>query len=62
MKHYLRKTFNPASDLSYDEYRNATLKKTLPEIIQDTPTDQEYYTLEAFLRNTGINWVDFVVV
>ena len=31
---FTQKTFNPASDLSYDEYRNAMLKKTLPELIQ----------------------------
>ena len=47
------KTFNPASDLSYDQYRNAMLKKTLPELIQETSTDQEYYTLDTFMRKYG---------
>ena len=39
---FTQNTFNPASDLSSDEYRNALLKKTLPELIQETSTDQEY--------------------
>ena len=51
---FTQKTFNPASDLSYDEYRNALLKKTLPELIQETSTDQEYYTLDTFMRKYGI--------
>ena len=38
---FTQKTFNPASDLSCDEYRNAMLKKTLPELIQEISTDQE---------------------
>ena len=50
---FTQKTFNPASDLSYDEYRNAMLKKTLPELIQETSTDQEYYTLDTFMRKYG---------
>ena len=50
---FTQKTFNPASDLSYDEYRNAMLKKTLPELIQETSTDKEYYTLDTFMRKYG---------
>ena len=50
---FTQKTFKPASDLSYDEYRNAMLKKTLPELIQETSTDQEYYTLDTFMRKYG---------
>ena len=50
---FTQKTFNPASCLSYDEYRNAMLKKTLPELIQETSTDQEYYTLDTFMRKYG---------
>ena len=50
---FTQKTCNPASDLSYDEYRNAMLKKTLPELIQETSTDQEYYTLDLFMRKYG---------
>ena len=51
---FTQKTFNPALDLSSDEYRNALLKKTLPELIRVTSTDQEYYTLDAFMRKYGI--------
>ena len=50
---FTQKIFNPASDLSYDEFRNAMLKKTLPELIQETSTDQEYYTLDTFMRKYG---------
>ena len=49
---FTQKTFDPASDLSYD-YRNAMLKKTLPELIQETSTDKEYYTLDTFMRKYG---------
>ena len=50
---FTQKTFNSVSDLSCDEYRNAMLKKTLPELIQETSTDQEYYTLDTFMRKYG---------
>ena len=54
IKHYLRKkTFNPAPDVSYNEYRNAMLKKTLLELIQEASTDQKYYTLGIFTREYG---------
>ena len=44
---FTQKTFNPASDLSYDEYRNVMLKRSLPELIPETSTDQEYDNLET---------------
>ena len=50
---FTQKTFNPSSDFSYDENRNAMLKMTLPELIQETSTDQEYYTLDTFMRKYG---------
>ena len=43
---FTQKTFNPASDLSYDEYRNAMLKKTLPELI---PVSYTHLTLPTLL-------------
>ena len=50
---FTQNTFNSASDLSCNEYRNAMLKKTLPELIQETSTDQECYTLDTFMRKYG---------
>ena len=50
---FTQETFNPASDLSYDDYRNAMLSKTVPELIKETSTDFEYYTLDAFMDKYG---------
>ena len=50
---FTQKTFNPASDLSYDEYRSAMLKKRLPKFIQEMSTDQKYYTLDTFMWEYG---------
>ena len=54
IKHYLRKkAFDPAPDVSYDEYMNDMLKKTLLESIQETSIDQKCYTLDTFAREYG---------
>ncbi|MDC0165798.1 hypothetical protein OAI49_02225 [Synechococcus sp. AH-558-M21] len=50
---FAQETFDPASDLSYDDYRNSMLSKTLPELIKETSTDLEYYTLDAFMKKYG---------
>ena len=50
---FTQETFDPASDLNYVDYRNAMLSKTLPELIKETSTDLEYYTLDAFMEKYG---------
>ena len=57
---FTQKTFNPASDLSYDEYRNAMLKKTLPELIQDTYGSRILYSrhiYEEIRELIGLNFL-----
>ena len=46
---FTQETFDPVSDLNYVDYRNTMLSKTLPELIKETSTDLEYYTLDAFM-------------
>ena len=51
---FTQETFDPASDLNYVDYRNAMLSKTLPELIKETSTDLEYYTLDAFMEKVWL--------
>jgi hypothetical protein len=50
---FTRETFDPASDLSYEDYRKNMLNKTLPELIKETSTDSEYYTLDTYMKKYG---------
>ena len=50
---FTQETFDPASDLNYVDYRNAMLSKTLPELIKETSTDLEHYTLDSFMEKYG---------
>ena len=50
---FTQETFDPVSDLNYVDYRNAMLSKTLPELIKETSTDLEHYTLDAFMEKYG---------
>ena len=51
----IRETFDPASDLSFDDYRHAMLKKSLPQLIKETSTNLEFYTLDTFTKKFE-NW------
>ena len=50
---FTQETFDPASDLSYEDYRKNMLNKTLPELIKETSTDSEYYALDTFMKKYG---------
>ena len=51
-----QKTFDPASYLSYDDYRNAMLRIALPKLIKEASTDLQYYTSDAFMKLYG-DWL-----
>ena len=53
---FTQETFDPVSDLSYEDYRSSMLNKTLSELIKETSTDSECYTLDAFMKKYGILW------
>ena len=45
--------YDPGIDLSFEEYQSAMEAKTLDELIKETSTDNEFYTLEHFMKRYG---------
>ena len=45
--------YDPGIDLSFEEYQSAMEAKTLDELIKETSTDNEFYTLENFMKRYG---------
>ena len=45
--------YDPGIDLSFEEYQSAMEAKTLDELIKETSTDNEFYTLESFMKRYG---------
>ena len=43
----------PGVDLSFEEYQSAMEAKTFDELIKETSTDNEFYTLENFMKRYG---------
>jgi hypothetical protein len=39
--------------LSFEEYQSAMEAKTLEELIKETSTDSEFYTLDDFMKRYG---------
>ncbi|WP_250395650.1 hypothetical protein [Synechococcus sp. MU1655] len=46
-------TYDPGIDLSFEEYQSAMEAKTLDELIKETSTDNEFYTLDNFMKRYG---------
>ncbi|QNJ31484.1 hypothetical protein SynPROS91_01105 [Synechococcus sp. PROS-9-1] len=45
--------YDPGIDLSFEEYQSAMEAKTLEELIKETSTDSEFYTLDDFMKRYG---------
>ena len=45
--------YDPGIDLSFEEYQSAMEAKTLDELIEETSTDNEFYTLDNFMKRYG---------
>ncbi len=45
--------YDPGIDLSFEEYQSAMEAKTLDELIKETSTDNEFYTLDNFMKRYG---------
>ena len=48
--HLFKDTYIPGIDLSFDEYKKDLEAKTLDELIKETSTDSQYYTLKDFME------------
>ena len=48
--HLFKDTYIPGIDLSFDEYKKGLEVKTLDELIKETSTDSQYYTLKDFME------------
>ena len=48
-----KNTYDPQIDLSLEEYQLAMEEKTLEELIKETSTDNEFFTLEDFMKRYG---------
>ena len=48
--HLFKDTYIPGIDLSFDEYKKGLEAKTLDELIKETSTDCQYYTLKDFME------------
>ena len=45
--------YDPAVDLSLEEYQSEMEAKTLEELIKETSTDNEFYTIDDFMKRYG---------
>ena len=45
--------YEPGVDLTFEEYQSAMEAKTLEELVKETSTDNEFYTLENFMKRYG---------
>ena len=51
--HLFENAYDPQFDLSFEEYQSAMEAKTLEELIKETSTDDEFYTLDDFMKRYG---------
>ena len=51
--HLFKDAYDPGIDLSFEEYQSAMEAKTLDDLIKETSTDNEFYTLESFMKRYG---------
>ena len=52
-KHLFKDAYDPGVDLSFDEYQSEMEAKTLEELIKETSTDNEFYTIDDFMKRYG---------
>ena len=51
--HLFKDAYDPAIDLSLEQYQSEMEAKTLEELIKETSTDHEFYTLDDFMKRYG---------
>lgn len=51
--HLFKDSYDPGIDLSFEEYKSEMESKTLEELIKETSTDNEFYTLDVFMKRYG---------
>ena len=51
--HLFKDSYDPGIDLSFEEYKSEMELKTLEELIKETSTDNEFYTLDDFMKRYG---------
>ena len=51
--HLFKDSYDPGIDLSFEEYKSEMELKTLEELIKETSTDNEFYTLDDFMNRYG---------
>ena len=51
--HLFKDSYDPGIDLSFEEYKSEMESKTLEELIKETSTDNEFYTLDDFMKRYG---------
>ena len=52
-KHLFKDAYDPGVDLSLEEYQSEMEAKTLEELIKETSTDKEFYTIDDFMKRYG---------
>jgi len=52
-KHLFKDAYDPGVDLSFEEYQSEMEAKTLEELIKETSTDHEFYTIDDFMKRYG---------
>ena len=57
--HLFKDAYDPGIDLSFEEYQSAMEAKTLEELIKETSTDSEFYTLDNFMKRYG--WSRYLI-
>ena len=51
--HLFKDAYDPVIDLSLEQYQSEMEAKTLEELIKETSTDHEFYTLNDFMKRYG---------
>ena len=52
-QYLFKDAYDPGIDLSFEQYQSEMEAKTLEELIKETSTDHEFYTLDAFMKRYG---------
>lgn len=52
-QHLFKDVYDPQTDPSFEEYQSSLQEKTLEDLIKETSTDAEFYTLDAFMKRYG---------
>ena len=52
-KYLFKDAYDLGVDLSFEEYQSEMEAKTLEELIKETSTDNEFYTIDDFMKRYG---------